>query len=583
MFIHPSCSRQMSRLSFVQIAIVPFLLLPCANILIQADPFEVNRLLDVKVAMPAADWKKMRYEHHDLFGLITPRKPGKPRPNPYHYFKGNVTIGGKLFKNVGLRKKGLLGSVNAQRPSIKINFDKFGTEQEFEGVSLMTLNNNDTDASLVKQHMAYELFRKAGIPAPRCNFARVTVNGEYLGVYSHVESVRKDFLKRHFTKASGNLYEGQISDFTEKTAGTFDAKLNAKKNDRNDLLKATKAMAVPDEQLFDAVGKVVDLNDFYRYWAMEGLIGFNDGYSGNQNNFFIYNDPQSGRFKFIPWGADGVFRARSGKASQAGTPMSVMAEGVVAHRLYKTEKGRERYRSELLKVLDEVWDEQALQAKLDKLTRMLRSHTHLPPRLYDPAVDSVRRFISKRRNMLGVELTGPIPLWPKKMRSGPTSANSKSLTMKCTFNTKWTEAGDLSFENKIGQCIIELIHGDEPIEITDMRAHAALTQGTSRYGFPVISAVGRLNGSQQEVMVNLMVDPGFYKVSDSIPIDGFTIWGFVRMGRQGSAKFKRIGWAKGELKLTAASRNEGETVAGYFEASCNPFGKLNFNSKPKEN
>ena len=583
MFPHPSCSRQMSRLSFVQIAIVPFLLLPCANIPVQADPFKVDRLLDVKVAMPAADWKKMRYEHHDLFGLITPRKPGKPRPNPYHYFKGNVTIGGKLFKNVGLRKKGLLGSVNAQRPSIKINFDKFGTEQEFEGVSLMTLNNNDTDASLVKQHMAYELFRKAGIPAPRCNFARVTVNGEYLGVYSHVESVRKDFLKRHFTKASGNLYEGQISDFTEKAAGTFDAKVNAKKNDRNDLLKATKALAVPDEQLFDAVGKVINLNDFYRYWAMEGLIGFNDGYSGNQNNFFIYNDPQSGRFKFIPWGADGVFRARSGKASQAGTPMSVMAEGAVAHRLYKTEKGRERYRSELLKLLDEVWDEQALQAKLDKLTRMLRSHTHLPPRLYDPAVDSVRRFISKRRNMLGVELTGPIPLWPKKMRSGPTSANSKSLTMKCTFNTKWTEAGDLSFENKIGQCIIELIHGDEPIEITDMRAHAALTQGTSRYGFPVISAVGRLSDSQQEVMVNLMVDPCFYKVSDSIPIDGFTIWGFVRMGRQGSAKFKRIGWAKGELKLTAASRNEGETVAGYFEASCNPFGKLNFSSKPKEN
>ena len=259
----------MSRLSFVQVAIVPFLLLPCANIPVEADPFEFDRLLDVKVAMPAKDWKKMRYEHHDLFGLITPRKPGKPRPNPYHYFKGDVTISGKLFKNVGLRKKGLLGSVNAQRPSIKINFDKFGTKQEFEGISLMTLNNNDTDASLVKQHMAYELFRKAGIPAPRCNFARVTVNGEYLGIYSHVESVRKNFLRRHFTKASGNLYEGQISDFTEKAVGTFDVKTNAKKNDRSDLLKATRALAVPDDQLFDAVGKVVDLDNFYRFWAME--------------------------------------------------------------------------------------------------------------------------------------------------------------------------------------------------------------------------------------------------------------------------------------------------------------------------
>ena len=93
----------MSRLSFVQVAIVPLLLLPFADIPVEADPFEVDRLLEVKVATPAEDWKKMRYEHHDLFGLIAPRKPGKPRPNPYHYFKGNVTIGGKLFKNVGLR------------------------------------------------------------------------------------------------------------------------------------------------------------------------------------------------------------------------------------------------------------------------------------------------------------------------------------------------------------------------------------------------------------------------------------------------------------------------------------------------
>ncbi len=31
----------------------------------------------------------------------------------------------------------------------------------------MTLNNNDTDASQIKQHLSYELFRKADIPASR--------------------------------------------------------------------------------------------------------------------------------------------------------------------------------------------------------------------------------------------------------------------------------------------------------------------------------------------------------------------------------------------------------------------------------
>ena len=552
------------------------------GVLANEGPFHVDRLLEVTVEMPAEDWKKMRYEHHDLFGLITPREPGQPRPNPYNYYKGNVTIDKVTFKNVGLRKKGLLGSVNAQRPSIKINFNKFGVEQEFEGVSLMTLNNNDTDASHVKQHLSYGLFRKAGIPAPRCNFARVTVNGEYLGLYSHIESVRKDFLKRHFAKSGGNLYEGQISDFTVKAAGTFDAKTNAKKNDRSDLAKATKALAVPDDQLFEEVAKVIDIDHFYRYWAMECLIGFNDGYSGNQNNFFIYNDPSSGRFKFMPWGTDGVFRARSSKSSQAGTPLSVMAEGALAHRLYKTEIGRKRYRAALLKVLDEVWDERELQSQLNRLVPMIQPQTHLPPGLFNPAIDSIRRFVSDRRSMLAGELTGPIPTWPKKMRGAVTTRKAKRLTMKCTFQTKWTEAADPDYKRKVGECAIKLAHGDEMIEVVDTRVRAATGSGAARFGFPVITTIGRVRDTPREVMVNLMVDPGFYKMSNDISVDGYTVWGFVRVGMQGKGRYTRIGWAKGSLKLRAVSRTEGQVVAGSFEVYCDPYSRLNLKPTSEE-
>ena len=47
-------------------------------------------------------------------------------------------------------------------------------------VALMTLpasaaNNNKQDTSQLSQYLAYRLFRKAGIHAPRSNFARVTV------------------------------------------------------------------------------------------------------------------------------------------------------------------------------------------------------------------------------------------------------------------------------------------------------------------------------------------------------------------------------------------------------------------------
>ena len=66
-----------------------------------------------------------------------------------------------------------------------------------------------------------------GYPRAALQLARVTVNSD-LGVYNGVESVR-NLLKRHFKKASGNLYEGAISDFTKSLAGSFDVKTNEKK------------------------------------------------------------------------------------------------------------------------------------------------------------------------------------------------------------------------------------------------------------------------------------------------------------------------------------------------------------------
>tara|TARA_Y100001968_G_scaffold67099_1_gene57890 strand:+ start:2274 stop:3971 length:1698 start_codon:yes stop_codon:yes gene_type:complete len=564
----------MSRFDFTKLAVIAFALLVPANST-EADPFDVKRLLEVNIEMPAADWKTMRYEHHDLFGQKTPRDPNKSRPNPYNYYRGNVTIDGKLFRDVGLRKKGLLGSVNAQRPSIKINFDKFGVEQEFEDISLMTLNNNDTDASQIKQHLSFELFRKAGIPAPRCNFARVTVNGKYLGVYSNVESVRKSFLKRHFKKASGNLYEGAISDFTKSLAGSFDVKTNEKKNDRSDMNRLMQAAAVPDEKLFESLESIIDLDQFYRYWAMECLVGANDGYASNRNNFFVYNDPTSSRFHFIPWGTDGVFRIRSGRANQSGTPFSVMAEGVIAHRLYKTERGRKRYRAELLRLFDEVWIEAELAKQIDTLAPMLRPHTHLPPHLFNPAVERVREFITERRTFLAPELTGPIPLWPRPLRESSSKSTPKLFSLKSTFNTQWTKTADLTSENETSDCSINLTHGDKVIRLTELRAAAAVTSGSARYGFPVISVRGRIEGKQQDIMVNLVVEPDFFRVSDKIPIDGYTVWGFIRLGRTGATRLSRIGWAIGNLKLTAANRKEGEPVSGSFEITSSSLGQIN--------
>ena len=148
---------------------------------------------------------------------------------------------------------------------------------------------------------------KAGLPAPRCNFARVEVNGKDYGVYAHVDSIKKPFLADRFSSDEGNLYEATVSDFRTIFRGTWEKKTNTKEDDWSDLDAAVDALKAEDEALIPVLEKVFDLEQFYTFWASEVLIGHWDGYAGNLNNTYLYADPADGRFRFIPWGVDSAF------------------------------------------------------------------------------------------------------------------------------------------------------------------------------------------------------------------------------------------------------------------------------------
>src|SRR5262249_49774481 len=149
----------------------------------------------------------------------------------------------------GVRKKGFLGSLDPVKPGLKLKFDEYVNGQRFLDLKQMTLNNSRQDPSYVHQCLSYATFNAAGIPASRCNFAHVKVNGADLGLYVHVESASKDFLERTYPNPEGNLYEGTLSDFRDGWTATFDLKTNTSANDRSDLNPVVDALKAPDDQL----------------------------------------------------------------------------------------------------------------------------------------------------------------------------------------------------------------------------------------------------------------------------------------------------------------------------------------------
>ena len=182
------------------------------------------------------------------------------------------------FPRVGIRKKGFIGSQNSTRPSLKIKLNHVNIKEQIEGLTNLTLNNNHQDNSLMSQLMSYALFNAAGSPAPRCSYAKVTVNGRYLGVYCQVETVRQPFLKRKFGSDQGVLYEGTVVDFFPNWSGSFENKLGqddigrqkikqliqAIQGEEGEVILSSKATGrawVPTDDRYDQRWKELDFDD----------------------------------------------------------------------------------------------------------------------------------------------------------------------------------------------------------------------------------------------------------------------------------------------------------------------------------
>ncbi|MAI42048.1 MAG: CotH kinase family protein [Candidatus Azotimanducaceae bacterium] len=374
--------------------------------------FDPSAIIDVDIVMDAADWDDIRNQTRDLTRIFGSGCRAEPFFSPFTYVPATVIVDGEEIENVGVRKKGFLGSLSRQKPSLKIAFDEYVEDREFLGMNRLTLNNNKQDRSQIRQCIAYSLFSSAGLPAPRCNFAQVTVNGKKLGLFSNVESIKKRFIARHFNDNDGRLYEGTLSDFAPNWINTFEAKTNKTDSDRGDLNAVKAALQGPDEELKAALSKVINLDRFITYWAVEAMINHGDGYAVNRNNFYIYNDPSTGLLEFIPWGVDQVLKP----FVKFGDNL-LFVESALTRRLYQLPETQNQYVTEVQNQFDMIWNEVELLREIDRMESLvgaIANDEHAEDMFFNLAaeVEAVRQFIRTRRTTLEPVIIEP-PVFDK--------------------------------------------------------------------------------------------------------------------------------------------------------------------------
>ncbi len=224
------------------------------------------------------------------------------------------------LQDVGFRLRGNTSRYSGKK-SFKISFNSFTPGKRWEGLKEMNLNGEHNDPSMSRARMGWHLLRDLGLSASRTSHVRLYINGDYYGLYAHVEHINDDFVERRYGGTAGNLYKclwpatltylsNNPNDYKFTSSGrrAYELKTNQAADDYSDLAQFIEVLnQTPMADLPCALEEVFDVNEYLYTLAVEISIGHWDDHANNKNNFYLYQSPTDGLMHFITYDLDNTF------------------------------------------------------------------------------------------------------------------------------------------------------------------------------------------------------------------------------------------------------------------------------------
>lgn len=301
---------------------------------------------------------------------------------------------GQTFRDVAVRYKGngtFMEARGSLKRSLKIELNQFVPGQKLAGQTKLNLHNNVTDATSMNEVLAYQLYRDAGVPAPRTAYARVVVTvpekfkRKYFGLYSLVENVDKHFAERHFATKRGALFKpvtpslfADLGDDWSKYKQTYDPKDEIVPEQAQQVIRFCKLVTKADDAKFAAeVGHYIDLEECARFFAVMVWLADLDGLLGPGQNFYLHLHPKSQLFTFIPWDQDhswGQFAMRGTQEQRENLSIHKpwQGENRFLERLFKVEAFKKLYLARMNEFSKTIFKPERFAPQMDELAKALR-------------------------------------------------------------------------------------------------------------------------------------------------------------------------------------------------------------------
>ena len=240
------------------------------------------------------------------------------------YLKADVVIDGKNTYNVGVKIKGESSYKHypSKKKSLKINFDKFIKEQDYQGFEEINLNNNFKDPTFMREKLYLDFLQEVGVPSQKNAYAKVYINNQYWGLYLMVEDIDKKFLKRHFGNKKGTLVKGEPKAYLDWHGNDWNSYIKNYKIKNGDKKKSIEQL-IPlidiinnfqgsDELFMTALESTFNIKSCLKAWAVNNVLVNIDAYNlYYPHNFYLYYNSKTNKFEWINFDGNYSFGAWS--------------------------------------------------------------------------------------------------------------------------------------------------------------------------------------------------------------------------------------------------------------------------------
>ena len=414
--------------------------------------FTTSRIWDAHVSFAADQWKALEpVQAAPPRSMFVPGDPLIGRPGlrngyrtvqsglDFQYAHGQLEFAGLAFKDIGARFKGNATynprSINAAKNSLKIDLNKYVKGQKLAGVSTLNFHNAISEPGWMNEVLSYSLYRDAGVPAPRTAYVRVhlTVPGlydrKYTGLYILAENVDSNFIQARFKTNDGAILKPVSVNLFNHRGDTWDDVYNQTYDPKTDLTDAEKQRTIEffrlvtsasDGDFAATIGSFVDVPEFAKYMSVVAWLNNSDSILERGQNFYMWLNPATKKFLFIPWDQDNSFGMFSGQPGDTAVRGNIhqpwTARVRFLERMFQVPAFRAAYLNQMRAYTKTVFVPERFSAEIAALVKTIR-----PDIVKEPAVEPFGRRPAGFDNVTMFDLyakgeRGPLHFFPARSK-----------------------------------------------------------------------------------------------------------------------------------------------------------------------